>query len=107
MSNLEKAVKIAKELERRKATNIMADYKPYEYQKKFHNTIASQRLLMAGNRVGKSFSGAMEMAYHVTGKYPTWWSGKRFNRPIRAWAGGVSDETSRGVGRKILFGQAG
>ena len=35
MSNLEKAVKIAKELERRKATNIMADYKPYEYQKKF------------------------------------------------------------------------
>jgi hypothetical protein len=56
--NLEKAVKIAKELERRKVTNIMADYKPYDYQKKFHNTLASQRLLMAGNRVGKSFCGA-------------------------------------------------
>ena len=42
MDNLEKAVKIAKELERRKVTNIMADYKPYDYQKKFHNTLASQ-----------------------------------------------------------------
>ena len=67
MDTLEKAVKIAKELERRKVTNIMAEYKQYDYQKKFHNTLAAQRLLMAGNRVGKSFSGAMEMAYHVTG----------------------------------------
>ena len=66
MSDLLKAVKIAKELERRKVTNIMAAYKPYDYQKKFHNTLAQQRLLMAGNRVGKSFSGAMEMSYHVT-----------------------------------------
>ena len=105
MDELEKAVKIAKELERRKVTNIMAEYKPYEYQKKFHNTLAAQRLLMAGNRVGKSFSGAMEMAYHVTGKYPTWWAGKRFNRPIRAWAGGVSNETTRDVCQKELVGQ--
>ena len=105
MDTLEKAVKIAKELERRKVTNIMAEYKPYDYQKKFHNTLAAQRLLMAGNRVGKSFSGAMEMAYHVTGKYPTWWAGKRFNRPIRAWAGGVSNETTRDVCQKELVGQ--
>ena len=70
--NLEKAVAIAKELERREATNRLSAYKPYDYQKKFHNAKAQQRLLMAGNRVGKSFSGAMEIAYHATGKYPTW-----------------------------------
>ena len=29
---LERAVEIAKELERRKATNKLANYKPYEYQ---------------------------------------------------------------------------
>ena len=69
---LARAVEIAKELENRKATNRMNDYAPYEYQIKFHNTIAQQRLLMAGNRIGKSFCGAMEMAYHVTGYYPTW-----------------------------------
>jgi len=94
---LERAVEIAKELERRKATNKLADYKPYDYQKKFHNTVASQRLLMAGNRIGKSFCGATELAYHLTGKYPDWWEGKKFDRPIRAWAGGSSNETTRDI----------
>jgi len=105
VDSLERAIEIAKELERRKATNRMDHYEPYEYQKKFHNDKSTQRLLMAGNRVGKSFCGAMEMAYHVTGQYPTWWEGKRFNRPIRAWAGGVSNETTRDVCQKELVGQ--
>ena len=102
---LAQAIKIAKELERRKATNRIDDYSPYDYQKKFHNTVAQQRLLMAGNRVGKSFCGAMEVAYHATGKYPSWWAGKRFNRPVRCWAGGVSNETTRDVCQKELVGQ--
>ena len=102
---LTQAIKIAKELERRKATNRIDDYSPYDYQKKFHNTLAQQRLLMAGNRVGKSFCGAMEVAYHATGKYPSWWAGKRFNRPVRCWAGGVSNETTRDVCQKELVGQ--
>ena len=102
---LAQAIKIAKELERRKATNRIDDYNPYDYQKKFHNTLAQQRLLMAGNRVGKSFCGAMEVAYHATGKYPSWWAGKRFNRPVRCWAGGVSNETTRDVCQKELVGQ--
>ena len=102
---LAQAIKIAKELERRKATNRIDDYSPYDYQKKFHNTLAQQRLLMAGNRVGKSFCGAMEVAYHATGKYPSWWAGKRFNRPVRCWAGGVSNETTRDVCQKELVGQ--
>tara|TARA_R100000329_G_scaffold71185_1_gene62095 strand:+ start:432 stop:1853 length:1422 start_codon:yes stop_codon:yes gene_type:complete len=103
--SLARAIEIAKELERRKATNRMEEYDPYDYQKKFHNTLASQRLLMAGNRVGKSFCGAMEMAYHMTGKYPMWWEGRKFNRPIRAWVGGVSNETTRDVCQKELLGQ--
>jgi phage terminase large subunit-like protein len=102
---LARAVEIAKELEHRKVTNRMSYYSPYEYQKKFHNTIAQQRLLMAGNRIGKSFSGAMEMAYHLTGLYPDWWTGKRFTRPIRAWAGGASNETTRDICQKELVGQ--
>ena len=32
---LQRAVEIAKELERRKATNRMVDYEPYKYQTKF------------------------------------------------------------------------
>ena len=102
---LARAVEIAKELERRKTTNKLADYKPYDYQKKFHNTVASQRLLMAGNRIGKSFCGATELAFHLTGKYPDWWEGKKFDRPIRAWAGGSSNETTRDICQKELVGQ--
>ena len=83
----------------------MARYEPYDYQKKFHNKTAQQRLLMAGNRIGKSFSGAMEMAYHLTGLYPEWWQGKKFPRPIRAWAGGASNETTRDICQKELVGQ--
>ena len=78
---LERAVEIARELEHRKLTNRLKHYEPYEYQKKFHNTVASQRLLMAGNRIGKSFCGAMEMAFHLTGKYPKWWEGRKFTKP--------------------------
>ena len=102
---LARAVEIAKELEHRKATNTMARYVPYDYQKKCHNATAQQRLLMAGNRIGKSFSGAMEMAYHLTGLYPEWWQGKKFPRPIRAWAGGASNETTRDICQKELVGQ--
>ena len=105
MSDIQKAIKIAKELEFRQKTNQMNSYKPYDYQKKFHGSLASQRLLMAGNRVGKSFSGAMEMAYHCTGLYPKWWTGKRFNRPVRCWVGGVSNETTRDVCQRELTGQ--
>ena len=36
---LERAVEIAKELERRKATNRLKHYEPYDYKKKFHNII--------------------------------------------------------------------
>jgi len=102
---LEKAVHIAKELERRESTNRLERYAPYDYQKKFHNSKATQRLLMAGNRVGKSFSGAMEIAYHATGKYPAWWEGRKFDRPVRIWVGGVSNETTRDVCQKELTGQ--
>lgn len=103
--SLERAVEIARELERRKSTNRLFDYKPYDYQIKFHNSNATQKLLMAGNRVGKSLCGAMEMAIHLTGKYPDWWEGRKFGRPIRAWAGGVSNETTRDVCQKELVGQ--
>ena len=95
MTDLARAIKIAKELEFRQRTNLMKLYKPYPYQLKFHNSHASQRLLMAGNRVGKSFCGAMEMAYHCTGLYPNWWKGKKFNRPVRCMSKRVMWTTRR------------
>ena len=49
-------------------------YDPYPYQLNFHKTgsEANQRLLMAANRIGKSYCGSMELSYHLTGIYPEW-----------------------------------
>ena len=82
------------------------EYDPYPYQQKFHKTgsEANQRLLMAANRIGKSFSGAAEMSYHLTGLYPDWWKGRRYDKPITAWAGGVSNETTRDIVQYELLG---
>jgi hypothetical protein len=86
--DVEKALEIAKELKKRERYEKISFYDPYPYQQKFHATgfENNQRLLMAANRIGKSYCGAAEMAYHLTGLYPDWWEGKRFNRAITAWA---------------------
>ena len=41
---------------------------------------------------------------HLTGQYPAWWGGKRFDQPIRAWAAGVTGESTRDVVQAKLFG---
>ena len=59
---------------------------------------------MAANRVGKSFAGAANMAYHLTGLYPDWWEGYRWDKPIKAWAAGVSSESTRDIVQAELLG---
>ena len=104
--DLEKALEIVREISARKRYNKVDFYDPYPYQLNFHETgsEANQRLLMAANRIGKSYCGAAEMAYHVTGLYPKWWNGRRFEQPIVAWAGGVSNETTRDIVQFELLG---
>jgi len=63
------------------------------------------RCLMAANRVGKTFSaGGFELACHLTGEYPKWWEGKTFRHPIRAWACGKTNETTRDIVQTTLLG---
>lgn len=65
-----------------------------------------ERCAMAANRVGKSFGmGGYEMVAHLTGEYPDWWSGRKFNKPIRAWAAGKTNETTRDIVQAILMGE--
>lgn len=67
-----------------------------------------ERCVMAGNRTGKSFGiGGYETALHLTGLYPEWWPGRRFNKPIDAWAAGDTSETTRDIIQKILTGVGG
>jgi hypothetical protein len=90
----------------REAENRLAHYVPYNRQAQFHAAGAKyrERLLMAGNQVGKTWAAAMETAMHVTGIYPDWWQGHTFDRPIQVWACGESNEVVRASVQKPLLG---
>lgn len=64
-----------------------------------------ERLMLAANRVGKTEGiGGYETALHLTGRYPVWWPGRRFTRPISCWIAGKTNETTRDIQQKKLFG---
>lgn len=66
------------------------------------------RAMLSANRVGKTESaGGYELTCHLTGIYPPWWPGRRFQKPIRAWVAGDTRETVRDIVQRKLFGPAG
>jgi len=114
MSNkAEQAIEIAEKITDLYETNRLLQYEPYEYQKRFHDAkdisgrLARQRLLMAANKTGKTFCGASEMAFHLTGRYPEWWTGAKFKRPITAWAAGNTTANTRDIVQAELLGEPG
>lgn len=84
-------------------------YEPYDKQLEFHRLGATkrERCLSAGNQLGKTLAGAAETTFHLTGIYPEWWEGKRFNRPVLAWCGGVTAESTRDGPQNKLLGTMG
>ncbi len=60
---------------------------------------------MAGNQLGKTWAGAFETAMHLTGLYPDWWEGKRFDKPVTGWFGSKTGEVTRDAGQKLLLGE--
>lgn len=82
---------------------------PYSWQMEFHEAAKRnpERLMMAANRVGKSRTAAAEIAIHATGRYPDWWTGRRFEKPVKVWTGAESTEKSRDVVQLELLGQRG
>lgn len=90
-------VELLKEQKKRISRNKIATYAPYPKQKLFHDAGSThrERLLMAGNQLGKTLAGAAEMAYHLTGLYPDWWEGRRYTKPILAMCGSESAELTR------------
>lgn len=102
-------VAVLAELKRRQDRNKLSRYKPYQKQIIFHNDSAQyrERLFMAGNQLGKTWSSAYEIAYHLTGLYPDWWQGKRWNRGVTGWALGESMESTRDTLQRLVLGRPG
>lgn len=95
-----------KELRRRELTNRLRFYTPYAKQREFHLNGAThrERLFLAGNQLGKTVAGAAEVAMHLTGRYPDWWDGKRWDRPTVWLAGSESYELTRDGVQRLLVG---
>ena len=67
-------------------------------------SIYKERALIAGNRTGKTYLSTAEISYHLNGRYPDWWIGKRFNHPVKCWVVGKTHETTRDILQQYLLG---
>lgn len=97
------------EAKARQNTDRLRHYQPYPKQQEFHaaGRTHRERLLRAGNQNGKTYCAGMECAYHLTGLYPSWWTGRRWDRPIIAWASSDTGETTRDNPQRALIGLVG
>ncbi|MDP3940362.1 MAG: terminase family protein [Deltaproteobacteria bacterium] len=99
------------EIERALSYNQLAQYVPYPKQLEFHSAGANpdvrERLLIAGNQLGKTLSASREAAMHATGLYPSWWPGVRFLKPTTGWAASITSQGTRDTVQRMLLGRPG
>lgn len=98
---------IEKAMERRK----IDFYQPYAKQIQFHDATAipdiAEICLMAGTQLGKTWSAAAMTAMFLTGEYPKWWKGRRFNKPTDFWIGAPTSQLVRDGAQAQLLGKIG
>lgn len=115
ISGLESLQASIRRAKRRKLFSIYPDEGPLRrelYAKHLQffaaGTAHQERAAIAANRVGKSFGiGGYEVCLHLTGLYPNWWVGRRFDHPVDIWAAGDTTETTRDIIQLILMGPHG
>jgi phage terminase large subunit-like protein len=67
-----------------------------------------ERAIISANRIGKTEGvGGYELTKHLTGQYPDWWVGRKFVKPISAWAAGDTSQTVRDIIQTKLLGEPG
>jgi len=78
----------------------------YPWQQRFISKTATNRqcLLMAANRVGKTYTGCYIDAIHATGRYPDWWEGYKFDHAPLIWCLGYSGDKCRDLLQAPIFG---
>lgn len=66
-----------------------------------------ERFAIAGNRSGKTETICLELGYHLTKDYPSWYKGYRFKRGIKTVFIGKTNLSIRDVGQDKLLGMQG
>lgn len=66
--------------------------------------IHKERALIAGNRTGKTYDTSMEASFHINGRYPEDWEGKKFFEPVEWRFVGKTHESTRNILQKYIYG---
>lgn len=66
----------------------------------FHTSLADARAFFGSNQSGKTTAGVVEVAFHLTGLYPSWYPLKRkSNQPVKGRA--MANDFKKAVGEVI------
>lgn len=84
--------------------NRLRYYDPYPFQMEFHNDPDPRKGLRAGNQIGKTVCGTVQDAFDLTGRYPDWYEGHRFTRPVNIVCGSINNDKTRDLLQKALCG---
>lgn len=105
------AKKMLTELEYRRKYRRYDFYRPHPKQLEAHNIIATEFMLRAGNQLGKTTWGAMQLTFDSLAMYPSWYKGRRHSIvPIErqhefiGWIGGPTSIMVRDNPQLKLFG---
>jgi phage terminase large subunit-like protein len=102
-------IEILEEMARRKKQNALRDtYRMlYSWQFKFVEATETyhESCLCAANQIGKSMTGRVMDACHLTGDYPDDYPGHKFEHPPLCWCLGYSMEKTRDLLQNHLFGK--
>lgn len=66
-----------------------------------------ERMALCANQVGKTTAGLYELTLHLTGNYPEWWQGHRFDAGNDWWVCGVSQKDVKSILQDRLLGKVG
>lgn len=115
-------IDVANEINRRKKRNLLQYWYPdedvefngakYYARSKYPRALSfwdagskyATRLFDGANQTGKTYAVACEVVYHITGLYPTWWTGKRLTGPNRWWVAGETNKDTRDIMQDRLLG---
>ena len=97
-------IEIEKELAKRKESDLLASISANDRQRDFINAHSKEPMLTGANQAGKSTALMMKFTYHMTGLYPSWYTGVRFDKPIMTALGGETAQSTRDLLVNRLLG---
>jgi len=91
--------------DKQRRADSYATFYPFQHKLVRHTAEYRSVLLMAANRVGKTFTGTVIDGVHLSGDYPDDWEGHKFDKAPLCWLLGYSGEKTRDLLQTPLFGR--